>query len=167
METMLIILTIIVIIGILTLIYVILSANIKANQIKIDEAELVLDDLLNKKYDLLIGAKNIITKETDINHKIFNDLKKLKEQNLSIFNFDRKLNESYSLTEQIKGDFKTLAANDKFNKIIQDIKTIDEKLEATKAFYNKYAKSLNTLIKRFPINLIAKILHIEVKSSFK
>ena len=43
---------------------------------------------------------------------------------------------------------------------------LNERLEATKSFYNKYTSLLNKLIKKFPSNILAKIHHIEVQTYF-
>ena len=166
-EIMPIILTIIIFIGAIILGYVILSNNLKSYKIKIDEAQLVVDELLKTKLDLLNSTKEIITKEIEVDSKFFTNLKNIEYESLSMFNLDRKLIESYELIQQIKDDYSEIDELDSFKDIIGEVQTVDEKLEATKAFYNKYTKKLNNLTKKFPTNLLAKILKIENKSYFK
>ena len=64
METIL--LTIVIFTGIIVVTYIILYNNIQAFNIKINEAESIIDDLLRKKYDNLDNMKSIILKETDL-----------------------------------------------------------------------------------------------------
>lgn len=52
------------------------------------------------------------------------------------------------------------------NFLLEDLYQLNEKLEATKIFYNKYTNYLNKSIKKFPSNIIAKIHHIEINSFF-
>ena len=61
METIL--LTIVIFTGIIVVTYIILYNNIQAFNIKINEAESIIDDLLRKKYDNLDNMKSIILKE--------------------------------------------------------------------------------------------------------
>ena len=69
METIL--LTIVIFTGIIVVTYIILYNNIQAFNIKINEAESIIDDLLRKKYDNLDNMKSIILKETDLPEQTF------------------------------------------------------------------------------------------------
>ena len=153
METIL--LTIVIFTGIIVVTYIILYNNIQAFNIKINEAESIIDDLLRKKYDNLDNMKSIILKETDLPEQTFEVFEKIKNVNISSFDLDRKLTEIYSLINQIKLDYDKLDSNEDF-----------EKLEAAKSFYNKYTTLLNTAIKKFPSNVIASFHHIKVKAYF-
>lgn len=159
-------LTIIVFFGVLSLVYVILYNNLQAHKIKINEAESIIDDLLRKKYDLLEVLKKIIIDDTDINDKSFENFNNLKKINISSFDFERKLTEYNNLIDQIKLDYIKLENNDNFNSNYEDVFKLNERLEATKSFYNRYTSILNKSIKNFPSNIIAKIHHIEVQTFF-
>ncbi len=159
-------LTIIVFLGVLSLVYVILYNNLQAHKIKINEAESIIDDLLRKKYDLLEVLKKIIIDDTDINDKSFENFNNLKKINISSFDFERKLTEYNNLIDQIKLDYIKLENNDNFNSNYEDVFKLNERLEATKSFYNRYTSILNKSIKNFPSNIIAKIHHIEVQTFF-
>lgn len=166
-EYMPIILTIVVITGALSLVYIIFSSNLKACKIKVFEAENVLHEVLKEKYDLLVSMQYIIAENIEIDSKVFEKLKQLEKQNLSIFNYDEKLSENVTLVQQIKDDYKEIKKNESIDEIMHNLLTVDEKLEATKSFYNKYATELNTLRKKFPTNIIAKLSKGEHKAYFK
>lgn len=159
-------LTIIVFGGVLTAGYIILYNNLQASKIKINEAESVIDELLRKKFDLLTTLKKIIIDSTDVDKKIFNDLDNLQDQNISSFDLERKLTILNTLIEQIRLDYQKLDEEEIFNNTYEDIFKLNERLEATKSFYNKYTSLLNKLIKKFPSNILAKIHHIEVQTYF-
>jgi len=167
MSEFITILTIFVIVSILTLTYMVLSKNLKSYKIKIDEAESVLDELLKEKYDSLFSIGEIITNETEVDNKVFTNLKNIKKQNLSVFDFDKKLDENYELIKQIIDDYSEIYKNKEFNKIIKNISNLDEKLEATKVFYNKYAEDLNSMATKIPINILAKLHRVEDKDYFE
>lgn len=159
-------LTIIVLSVVITLIYVLIYNNLQAYKIKINEAESIIDNLLRKKYDLLISIKNTIIETTDVKDKNFSSIDNLKNINLSSFDFERKLTEFNLLIDQVKDDYSNLQNNEKFSNDYEDIYTLNERLEATKVFYNKYTSVLNKLIKKFPSNLIAKLHHMNTQTFF-
>lgn len=159
-------LTLIILLGIFGLIYILSYNNLQAHKIKINEAESIIDEVLRKKYDFLEILKQIIVDNTDIKNKAFECFSKLKEVNISSFDFERKLTEYNNLINQIKTDHSTLTESETFNENYEEIFKLNERLEASKNFYNRYTNILNKLIKHFPTNIIAKIHHIEVQTFF-
>ena len=61
------------------------------------------------------------------------------------------------MIKQVRFDYDELKDIKELKTIINDLKNTSEKLEAAKSFYNKYTNKLNDLIRKFPINIIAKI----------
>ena len=165
-EVVTIILTIIVFIGVIAVIYILAYNNLQAYTIKINEAESIIDELLRKKYDLLLHMQKIITTKVKLDKKIFADLKDLKNKNISSYDFERKITEFNNLINQIKRDHSSLEESKDFNKDLESILAINEKLEASKTFYNKYTSHLNKAIKKFPSNIIAKIHHMKLRAYF-
>ena len=53
-----------------------------------------------------------------------------------------------------------------FSNYFEDVYEINERLEATKSFYNKYTTLLNAAIKKIPSNIIASFHHMKVKAYF-
>ncbi|MDD2409507.1 MAG: LemA family protein [Bacilli bacterium] len=165
-EVLTFFLTFVVLIGVIIIIYIILYNNLQAYKIKINEAESVIDDLLRKKYDSLITIKKIIIEKTGIDKKAFDDLNNLKDQNISSFDFERKLSVTNKLIEQMLLDHLKLEEDENFNHEYEEVFKLNERLEATKNFYNRYTSLLNKLIKKFPSNILAKIHHLEPLAYF-
>lgn len=157
---------IIIFFGILGIIYLTFYNQMKNFLMRINEAELIIDESLRNRYDLIIRADNIFDKSIEINLDIIEEIKKTKNQKISSFDFDRKTIECIDLIKQIKKDFQSLDNNQSFKEIMQEIKNGEEKIDAAKSFYNKYTSSLNTLISKFPSNIIAKIHTIKLKNFF-
>ena len=86
-----ILLTIVIFVGVVTIIYIVNFNNLQAYKIKINEAESIIDDLLRKKYDNLLLIKDVIVEETDVDAKVFDELKKFKTMNISSFDFENKV----------------------------------------------------------------------------
>lgn len=152
--------------GIIGIIYIFIFNNLQTYKIKINESESIIDDLLRKKYDTLVLLKDVILDETELPDKTFDEFKKIKEQNISSFDFERKLSEFNALINKIKTDYDILDDDARFKKYYDEIYTMNEKLEAAKSFYNKYTSILNKIIKKFPSNIVAFIHHIKVQAFF-
>ena len=161
---MIIILIAIILIGILIISYIYNFNNLQEKNIKINESESIIDNELRNKYDLIMKSSTTINKLLKKEVTYFKDLEKLKKDNISNFDLDRKIVEGENLIHQVKNDYKSLEDNEEYISIINDLKDSDEILEAAKAFYNKYTTEINLLIKKFPTNIIAKFHKIKLRN---
>ena len=163
---MIIILIAIILIGILIISYIYNFNNLQEKNIKINESESIIDNELRNKYDLIMKSSTTINKLLKKEVTYFKDLEKLKKDNISNFDLDRKITEGENLIDQVKNDYKSLNDNEEYISIINDLKDSDEILEAAKSFYNKYRTEINLLIKKFPTNIIAKFHKIKLRNYF-
>ena len=163
---MIIILIAIMLIGILIISYIYNFNNLQEKNIKINESENIIDNELRNKYDLIMKSSTTINKLLKKEVTYFKDLEKLKKDNISNFDLDRKITEGENLIDQVKNDYKSLNDNEEYISIINDLKDSDEILEAAKSFYNKYTTEINLLIKKFPTNIIAKFHKIKLRNYF-
>ncbi len=160
-----ILLSVIIIISLIGIFYI--SAFNKLNDLKtkIHEAESIIDENLRLKYDTLIRISNSLKNYMESNKNYFKDYEKLNSMNISNFDMDRKLNEGFTLILKMQDDL-GLQDNEELNEEIEKIKRLDEKLTATKNYYNKNTSLENAIIRRFPTNVIAKIHHFKTKLFF-
>ena len=142
MNIVSLILLLIIIGGICGIVYIIVYNNLQAYTLKINEAEGLIDELLRKKYDDILMMKDIIIEETDVPEKSFDEVVKLKKQNLSSFDLERKLTEYNNLIIKINDDYDNLLGNIRFNNYFNELNEINQKLEAAKSFYNKYVTKI-------------------------
>ncbi len=157
---------IIIIIGAIGILYVYQYNQLQHSKTKIDHAECLIDEALREKYDLLLKADKVIQSELNVDKTFFKGLDKVKNENISNFDLDRKLTEFIRILDQIKLDYPDLTNNKGFKEIINENKKNDEKLQAAKSYYNKYTSELNDLIRKFPSNVVARMHGIEIKSFF-
>ncbi len=165
MELLYSFLFIIIIIGAIGILYVYQYNKLQHSKTKIDQAEVLIDDALRNRYDILINIDKLFIKEID-KKSFFKDLDTLKDTNISNFDLDRKLVEYFNLISQIKSDHKEIAENTDLKSLLSQDKKVVEKLTAAKSYYNKYTSELNDLIRAFPSNIIARIHGINIKSFF-
>ena len=157
---------IIIIAGALGILYVYNYNKLQHSKTKIDHSESLIDESLRNKYDFLLKIDTFI--QNELNKKtFFNDLEKIKDENISNFDLDRKLKEYENILDQIKLDNSKLQDNKEFKHLINDLKNIDEKLQAVKSYYNKYTSELNDTIRAFPSNIVARIIIKIIKFKFQ
>lgn len=156
---------IIIIMGALGILYVYQYNLLQHSKTKIDQAEVLIDEALRGRYDILTKIDQLFINEID-KKSFFKDLDKLKEENISNFDLDRKLVEYFNLMEKIKIDHKEMATNKDLANLLKEDKKVVEKLSAAKSYYNKYTSELNDLVRSFPSNIIARIHGISIKTFF-
>lgn len=149
----------IIIIGIISIFYLSNSSLIKNKLFRIKEAENLIAETLEKKLKFLSKANKIIKEKTDLKIDMFDEIEKLKINNSSYVQVDRKLTSFHNTILQIKTDYSSLDDNRSLKNILKDIKSENEKLEAAKKFYNKYVLILRELRK----NLFRKLVFKSMK----
>lgn len=160
------ILILLIISGIGTITYIIYYNALQDCKVKIDESESMIDEALRSKYDILLKLESLIKtniKETKINFKDLNDLKK---ESISNFQLERKLVDTVLLINKIQDDFTELEEIKDYRELLNDIRVMDERINAAKKYYNKYTSKSNELVRKFPSNLIAKFHNITVRNFF-
>ncbi len=124
---------------------------------KLEHAESIIDDCLRNKYDYL-GEMNIqLSKIIEDKKSYLKDYESIKDIKITNFDFDRKLVEYISLINKLVEDHKNVSEDKDVKKVFKDIKDNDEKLNATKQYYNRYTALNNKTVTTFPSNIIAKI----------
>ncbi len=166
MEILYAFLFIIIIFGSIGILYVYQYNKLQHSKTKINQAECLIDEALRSRYDLLVRVDKYIQTELENDKTFFKNLDKLKNENISNFDLDRRITEYYNLWMQIKNDYPDLNNKKAFKELINEDKRLDEKLQAAKSYYNKYTSELNDLIRTFPSNIVARMHKIEIKTFF-
>ena len=160
------ILILLIISGVGTITYIIYYNALQDCKVKIDESESMIDEALRSKYDILLKLESLIKtniKETKINFKDLNDLKK---ESISNFQLERKLVDTVLLINKIQDDFPKLEEIKEYRELLNDIRVMDERINASKKYYNKYTSKSNELVRKFPSNIIAKFHNITIRNFF-
>ena len=145
--------------------YVVYFNKLNDLKTKIMEAESIIDENLRIKYETLIRISNSLKKHMKSDKNYFKEFEKLRDINISNFDMDRKLNEGFTLILKMIDDL-NLNNDEDLNKEIDNIRRLDEKLTATKNYYNKNTSLENAIIRKFPTNFIARIHNFKLKLFF-
>ena len=134
--------------------------------IKINEVESKIDDSLREKFDTILKLNNIIKDKIKTNKILVDNLKELKDKDISSFDMDRKLVEELNKVIYVKDKFSELDNDEDIIKLLYSIEDLDESLSSFKKFYNETITAYNVLIRKIPYNIVGKILKYKEKTFF-
>lgn len=164
MESIQIILYIVIFIVLILLFYTHIYNKIKTQILKINSVESEIDESLRLKYDLLVKIISEI-KQIEKDHN-FDDIEKMKDENLSSFEFKRKLTDIESQIYTIRNDNTKLLKNNTFNDLWYEINSLNSKIKAQEKYYNENTTIYNSLVTKFPSKIVATILKLKEKRYF-
>lgn len=158
MNSFLIVLFFIIIISLIILIYYIhLYNKINESIIRIEEAESRIDNNLRDKYDLLNRSISLIRNKIDLSQDSFKEIIKLRARKISNFDLDRVLVKSYNEFLSLYEGNSKLRESDEIFKVSRQLEIINDELSTLRDYYNANITNYNTMIKKFPTNVIASI----------
>lgn len=122
--------------------------------VRIHHGENEIDELLNKKANLLDEICEDINNIND--NKVFSSVKKVMKKNIDTLKLDRDLAEIYSELKEYLLVNKSFVPEEGLKNKIDELSELELNLEATKIFYNDNSGIFNDLIDSFPSSIIAK-----------
>ena len=136
--------------------------------IRLEQANINIENNLKKKFDILNRSINIIKANTDIEKDILEDIVKLRSRKLNNYDFDIRLSNSMNEFNELKETYhNNLNSCTTFTKLYLELNNIEEKLLSTKSYYNNVIIKYDKLIKTFPSNLIGKIFRYKENHIYK
>lgn len=159
-----IIFLIIVIMGTCLILFFTAYNKISVVKIKMDNADNIIAENLNKKHELMdnlyTSIKKVVKKKDYLK-----DFNSLKEKNLNNYEMDKELSEHLVTMIQMKEDYKALN-NKEYNATLSQIRQIDQIIRANKVFFNKNNNSLFKQMKGYT-KIVAKLVKINVRNSYE
>ena len=158
---MTILLTIVILVGVVTIIYIVNFNNLQAYKIKINEAESIIDDLLRKKYDNLLLIKDVIVEETDVEYELVNgkfitpvekledEAKRIAKLKMTPLDFIKALEEVGVSYSQIKELCNTNEEVEKQLRFCNHVYRGNPLLDQLCGLFNVTAEQLNELFKKY------------------
>lgn len=167
MEILIAILLIFIILCLIFIFYVCIYNKYQEYIIRINEAEATIDSTLRKRFDLITRMGTIIKTNTKVEHKVFEEITKLKSKKLTNFELDRKLTELLNCLYDLAEENPSILKNDSYQKMEKSIRDVDDQLTASKAYYNDIITSYNKLFRSFPSNIVGKLSNHSEKVFFE
>lgn len=134
--------------------------------IRINEAEVNIDSVLRKRFDLLNKSIDIIKAHTKPKGEVLEIIVKLRSKKLNNFEFDRKLYDAIKEFSRYKEDYPELKTIESFVKIDISLTESEAEIEAFRRYYNDIITDYNKMVKSFPSNITALIFGQKAKPYF-
>lgn len=166
MNTIITILSAIIAIGIILIIAASIYNHFQDYIIRINEANVSIDAVLRKRYDLLNKAASIIKNNAKEEQNILDMISKLRSKKLTNFELDRNLYEAINEFHVVKEKYEGLQTNEKFLKIEINLMESESEIVGLRKYYNDIVTDYNKLVKSFPSNIIAFIKGYKTKDYF-
>ncbi len=151
------------------LILIVLISNYNRYQdyiIRINEADVNIDAVLRKRFDLLNKSIGIIKANTDISEDVLDVIIKLRSKKLSNFELDRGLYDAINEFHSIKEKYPKLQSCKEIVKIDINLMESESEIVGLRKYYNDIITDYNKMVKSFPTNIVAIIKDYKPKDYF-
>lgn len=157
-----------IILGVIIFIFVVLLIfyynKFSYMNLKINKAEIEINELLNKKKVLLLDCVPIITKEVNI-EEFLDDVENINEQ-INSFDLNKLLIDGYKELFKVIDENDKLTKSDKLIGIVDELNDTQEDITGLIKYYNDNIVGYNQLVKSFPSMIFAFILRNKEKDYY-
>lgn len=170
---------VLIIVVIIVTIYIVNRDRFKENIIRLNEADASIDAVLNKRFDLLKKAEEIIDKEVNKDKEnekkieVMHTIVEIRSKNLSKFEFDSSLYKAIDELNKYSEEYSELKKDNEFVKIQVNLIESESEILALRKYYNDISKTYNKLLQSFPASIIGffkrykKMQYFDIKDSEK
>ena len=152
---LLIIIVIIVLICAAVIFYATVYNKFQDYIIRINEVEALIDTNLRNKYDLINRAIPIVKSNIDKDRNVFEEIVKLRSRKIGNFELYRILTRASNELNELRTEYNDIDNSNEIKKITKQIDDIDIKIDNAIEYYNDNITIYNSLLKKFPSNIIA------------
>jgi len=141
-----------------------ISSNFSSVLKRVHLGENEIDELLNKKANLLDEIGEEINNIND--SKIFSSVKKAMKNNIDTIKLDHDLSEAYLELKEYLLVNRTFIPEEELQNKINLLAEIEIDLEATKSYYNDNSSIFNELLEKFPSSVVGKRKGYDTKNLY-
>ena len=140
---------------------------------RVDEAWSDISVQLKRRYDLIPNLINTVKGYATHEKELFEKVTQARANALSIQNPMAKAQAENALSETLKSlfavseNYPDLKANQNFLELQRELTDTEDKIQASRRFYNGNVRDFNTKLQVFPNNLIAGMLNFKAYEFFE
>ncbi len=140
---------------------------------RVEEAKSDIDVQTKRRYDLIPNLVETVKGYAKHEKNVFIDVTKARTQAMGAKGMANKAEAENMLTDALKSvfaiaeNYPELKANENFSKLQDELTGTEDKIEASRRFYNGNVRDFNTRIQVFPNNIIANNLGFTKKELFE
>ena len=166
MNTVITILSVIIVVCLILILLVATYNHFQDYIIRINEADVNIDAVLRKRFDLLNKSIGIIKANTKTEEEVLEGIIKLRSKKLSNFELDRNLYDAINEFHTIKEKYPELQTNEEFVRIEINLMESESEIVGLRKYYNDIITDYNKLVKSCPSNFIAILKNYKPKDYF-
>jgi LemA protein len=158
---------------VMALVYVIIYNGLVTLKVRVDEAWSDITVQLKRRYDLIPNlveaVKGYAKHEKDVFEKVTEaranalSAKGVKETAAAENQFEGALKSLFAVSES----YPQLRASENFQQLQNELVDTEDKIQASRRFYNGGVRDLNTKLRVFPSNIVAGMLKYEPREFFE
>lgn len=143
---------------------------------RVDEAWSDIDIQLKRRYDLIPNLIKTVKEYASHEEETFKKVvqarnmamsAELKEDTKQLAKAENMLSSTLKSIFALSENYPDLKANQNFLELQKELSDTENKIQASRRFYNGNVKDFNTKIQMFPINIIANKLNFENRDYFE
>ncbi len=140
---------------------------------RVEEAWSDIDVQLKRRYDLIPNLINTVKGYASHEKEVFQKVTEARTQAMNAGNIKEQEQAENMLSGTLKSlfavseNYPDLKANQNFLELQRELSDTENKIQASRRFYNGNVRDFNTKIQVFPNNLIAGMLKFEEKEFFE
>ena len=166
MDIIIVTLSIIIVVCIILIVLISIYNHFQDYIIRINEADVNIDAVLRKRFDLLNKSIGIIKENTKTEDDVLGMIEKLRSKKLSNFELDRNLYEAINEFQMLKEKYPKLQTCEELVKIDINLMESESEIVGLRKYYNDIITDYNKLVKSCPSNIIALIKNYKPKDYF-
>ncbi len=138
-----------------------------------DEAWSDIDVQLKRRYDLIPNLIETVKGYASHEKELLENVTKLRTAAMSATSTGERAKDENMITDALKSifalseNYPDLKANENFGKLQDELSDTENKIEASRRFYNANVRDLNISIDSFPSNIIANMFKFVKKELFQ
>ena len=142
-------------------------------KVRTNEAWSDIDVQLKRRYDLIPNLINTVKGYAVHERELFENVTKARANAMNAQNPEEKAGAENMLTGALKSlfavseNYPDLKANENFLELQRELSDTENKIQASRRFYNGNVRDLNTRIQIFPDSIIANMLKIGKREFFE
>ena len=171
METILIILLVIVVV--VAVWFIGIYNGLVRLRVRTNEAWSDIDVQLKRRYDLIPNLISTVKGYATHEKKLFENVTEARANAMNAQNPEEKAGAENMLSDTLKSlfavseNYPDLKANTNFLELQRELSDTENKIQASRRFYNGNVRDLNTKIQIFPDSIVAGILNIQKREFFE
>ena len=166
MDTIVVILSVIIVVCLILILLIATYNRFQDYIIRINEAEVNIDSVLRKRFDLLNKSVGIIKANVNTDEPILEIIEKIRSKKLINFDLDRNLYEAINEFHTLKEKYPKLQENKEFIKIEINLIESEAEIVGLRKYYNDIITDYNKLVRNCPSNLVALFKGYRTKAYF-